>query len=41
MSQSVSLNSQNSYEIKVFGQPDDSWLDWLGEANAHVEVLVD
>ena len=41
MSQPVSLNSQNRYEIKVGGQPDASWLSWFGEAQAHVEVLVD
>jgi hypothetical protein len=41
MSQLISLNSQNRYEIKVCGQPDDSWLGWFGEAQAHVEVSVD
>ena len=41
MPQSISLNSQNRYEIKVYGQPDDSWLDWFGEAEAHVEMLAD
>lgn len=41
MSQSVSLNSQNTYEIKVYGQLDDSWLGWFGEAEVHVESLVD
>jgi len=39
MSQSISLNSQNRYEIKVYGQLDDSWLDWFGEAKAHAEIL--
>ena len=39
MSQSLSLNSQNNYEIKIFGQPDDSWLDWFGQAETHVEIL--
>jgi hypothetical protein len=39
MSQSISLNSQNRYEIKVCGQPDDSWLGWFGEAKVHTEVL--
>ena len=41
MSQSISLNSQNRYEIKIYGQLDDSWLGWFGEAKAHVEALVD
>jgi len=41
MPQSISLNSQNRYEIKIFGQPDDGWLDWFGEAEAHVEMLAD
>jgi hypothetical protein len=39
MSQPISLNSQNSYEIKVYGQPDDTWLGWFGSASAHVEIL--
>jgi hypothetical protein len=41
MSQSMSLNSQNSYEIKISGQLDDSWLGWFGEAKALVEVAAD
>ena len=41
MPQSMSLNSQNRYEIKIYGQMGDSWLGWLGEAKAHVEVLAD
>ena len=41
MSQSPSLNSQNKYEIKVYGQVDDSWLDLFGEAKIHIEVLAD
>ena len=41
MSQSISLNSQNSYEIKISGQPEASWLGWFGNATAHVEVMVD
>ena len=41
MSPSISLNSQHRYEITVFGQPDASWLGWFGNANAHVERLVD
>ena len=41
MSHSISLNSQNSYEIKVYGQLDDSWLGWFGGAKVHVEILAD
>ena len=41
MSQSISLSAQNSYEIKVYGQPNDSWLDWFGESKVHLEVLAD
>ena len=41
MSQSISLNSQNTYEIKIHGQLDDSWLGWFGGAKAHVETRVD
>ena len=40
MPQSISLNSQNRYEIKIYGQLDDSWLGWFGEATAQVETLV-
>ena len=39
MPQSISLNSQNRYEIAVHGQPDDAWLGWFGEAKAHTELL--
>ena len=41
MSQSISLNSQHRYEIKIYGQPDASWLGWFGDAQAHVELLAD
>jgi len=41
MSQSMSLNSQNRNETKIYGQLDDSWLCWLGEAKAHAEIFVD
>lgn len=41
MSQSISLNSQNRYEIKIQGQPDDSWLGWFGAADVHSEILAD
>ena len=39
MPQSISLNSQNRYEIKVHGQLDDSWLGWFGDAKVCVETL--
>lgn len=38
MSQPISLNSQNRYEIKIQGQMDDSWLSWLGDEKAYVEI---
>jgi hypothetical protein len=41
MPQSISLNSRNRYEIKIYGQPDDSWLEWFGEAKAHTDVSAD
>ncbi len=41
MPQAIGLNSQNRYEIKVLGQPSDSWLRWFGEAKVHTEVLAD
>lgn len=41
MSQSLSLNSQNRYEIKICGQLDDAWRNWFGEAQAETEMLAD
>jgi len=41
MPQSISLSSQNRYEIKVYGQVDDSWLGLFGEAKVHSEVMDD
>jgi hypothetical protein len=41
MSQSISLNSQNRYEIQVYGQLDQSWLSGFGEAQARVEIVAD
>lgn len=41
MPQSISLNSQNRYEIKINGQLDDTWLGWFGEAKIHTELLAD
>ena len=39
MPQSISLNSQNRYEIKVHGQLDDSLLGWFGEVEVRVDTL--
>ena len=39
MSPSISLNTQNRYEIKVYGQLDDSWQDLFGQAKIDVEML--
>jgi hypothetical protein len=41
MSQSISLNSQNNYECNVYGQSDDTWLDWFREVEVHTEILAD
>lgn len=41
MSQLISLNSQNTYEICIHGQPDDSWREWFGDALVKVEFLAD
>ena len=41
MSQSLSLNSQNRYEIKIDGQPDNSWTLWFGEEKAPIEIVTD
>lgn len=41
MSQSMSLNSQNKYEIKICGQLGDSWLVWFGDVKVPVEIVVD
>ena len=41
MSQSISLNSQNRYEIQVNGQLADFWLDLFGKAKVHSEILAD
>lgn len=41
MAQSITLNSQNNYEIKIYGRLDDSWLHWFGAANARTEILAD
>jgi len=38
MPQSISLNSRNRYEIRVYGELDDSWLGWFGEAKVHTEI---
>ena len=39
MPQTIGLNSQNRYEIKIHGQLDDSWLGWFGDAKVCVETL--
>ena len=39
MSLSMSLNSQNNYEIRVYGQPDEALSGWFGEAKASTETL--
>lgn len=41
MPQAISLNSQNKYEIRIYGQADDSWLRWFRKANVHSETLKD
>lgn len=41
MSPSMNLNSQNIYEIKLYGQPDEGWQNWFGEAKAYTEALAD
>jgi hypothetical protein len=41
MTQSLSLNSQNQYEIKIYGKLDDSWLAWIEEAKVHAEISDD
>jgi len=41
MSQSMSLKLQNSYEVKIYDQWDDSWLGWFGESEVHAEMFDD
>ncbi|HPP63844.1 MAG: hypothetical protein KPEEDBHJ_01698 [Anaerolineales bacterium] len=41
MPHNISLNSQNKYEIKVYGRADDSWRGWFGEAQVRSETLAD
>lgn len=41
MPQTISLNSQNKYEIQIHGQADDSWLGWFGQADVRAEMLAD
>lgn len=40
MLQSITLNSQNCYEIKIQGQPNDAWLGWFEAAEVQAESLV-
>lgn len=39
MPQFIGLNSQNTYEIKVHGQLDDSLLGWFEDVKVHIEAL--
>lgn len=41
MPQMIGLNSQNKYEIRIYGQADDSWLSWFGQADVRSETLED
>jgi hypothetical protein len=41
MLQNPSLNSQNNYEIRIYGQADDSWLGWFGKAEVRSEFIDD
>jgi hypothetical protein len=41
MPPSISLNSQNRYEIKVQGHLDDSLLGWFGNVKVRVKTLPD
>ncbi|HRJ56607.1 MAG TPA: hypothetical protein PK152_00885 [Anaerolineales bacterium] len=41
MQQPISLNSQNTYEIRIHGQPDDSWRESFSDAQVRVESLDD
>ena len=41
MSKSMSLNSQNKYEIKVYGQLSDSWPVGFGDGRSPIEMVVD
>lgn len=41
MPQSISLNSQNTYEITVYGHPDGSWREWFSDVHIEVETLAD
>lgn len=38
MSQAITLSTPQRYQIQIQGQPPDSWRNWFGEANVHVEV---
>ncbi len=41
MTQSMNLNSQNKYEIKICGQLENTWLPWFGQANALIQIVAD
>jgi hypothetical protein len=37
----MNLNSLNKYEIKIYGQLDESWLAGSGDAKAPIDIVVD
>jgi hypothetical protein len=41
MSPAISLNATGSYEIKIHGQLDGSWLAWFGESAMFAESFPD
>lgn len=41
MPKSISLNTQNNYELQIYGQMDESWLSWFGEIQVQVELMAD
>lgn len=41
MMQPIGLNSQNEYEIKIYGQADGAWLGGFEQAEVHCEALAD
>jgi hypothetical protein len=41
MTQSIGLNSQNEYEIRIYGQADGSWLGWFEKAEVHAAARED
>jgi len=39
MSHSIGINSQKTYEIKIRGQLDESWLDWFRDIESKTECV--